>query len=144
MKKDSTKKIVIRFENDLVEVLKERLDQDTKITYGSGSGLNKQDVIIPNFGIEIEAKNQMTVKLIDWWEQCKRQEFGNMGVLALRNPRKAEFQETLIVMSLDDFIQLVKNQAEEEVVVQSNFSPKLKYKIANLKRAIQEVVRELE
>ncbi len=131
-----------RFENWLIEVLRERLDHKAQRTYGSGAGLDKQDVRLPSYDIEIEAKNQKTIKLIDWWEQCKSQEHGNMAVLALRNPRKAEFQETLIVMGLDDWIELVKKQ-KEVVEVESNFDPKLKWKIKKLKDAANEVFKEL-
>lgn len=143
MKPRSAKNKGNRYENHLIEVLRERLDSKAQRTYGSGAGLDKQDVRLPSFNIEIEAKNQKTIKLIDWWEQCKRQEFGNTAVLCLRNPRKAEFQESLVVMGLDDWIELVKKQ-NEVVEVESNFDPKLKWKVANLKRAAQEVFKELD
>jgi hypothetical protein len=142
MKPRSAKNKGNRYENHLIEVLREKLDAKAQRTYGSGAGLDKQDVRLPSFNIEIEAKNQKTIKLIDWWEQCKRQEFGNVGVLVLRNPRKAEFQESLVVMDLHDWIELVKKQ-NEVVEVESNFDPKLKWKVANLKRAAQEVFKEL-
>jgi len=132
-----------RFENHLIEVLKENLDSKAQRTYGSGNGLDKQDIRLPQFDIEIEAKNQKTIKLIDWWEQCRRQlTSGNMGVLALRNPRKPEFQETLIVMSLEDWTEMVKKQ-NEKVEIESNFSPGLKWKVKKLKDSAQEVFKEL-
>lgn len=81
MKPRSAKNKGNRYENHLIEVLRERLDSKAQRTYGSGAGLDKQDVRLPSFNIEIEAKNQKTIKLIDWWEQCKRQEFGNTAVL---------------------------------------------------------------
>ena len=143
MKPRSAKNKGNRYENHLIEVLREKLDSKAQRTYGSGAGLDKQDVRLPSFNIEIEAKNQKTLKIIDWWEQCKRQEFGNTAVLCFRNPRKAEFQESLVVMGLDDWIELVKKQ-NEVVEVESNFDPKLKWKVANLKRAAQEVFKELK
>lgn len=132
-----------RYENHLIEILKERLDSKAQRTYGSGSGLDKQDVRLPSFNIEIEAKNQKTIKLIDWWEQCKRQEYGNMAVLCLRNPRKAEFLESLVVMGLDDWIELVKKQ-NETVEVESNYDPKLKWKLKRFLDYGKEVFKELE
>jgi hypothetical protein len=132
-----------RFEMHLVAELKERLDSGTKLAYRSGAGLDKQDIIIPSFKIEIEAKNQKTLKIIDWWEQCKRQEFGNTGVLILRNPRKPEFAESLVVMGMDDWIELVKKQ-NEVVEVESNFDPNLKWKVKRLKDAAGEVFKELQ
>lgn len=143
MKPRSSKEKGNRFENHLIEVFRERIDGKAQRTYGSGSGLDKNDIRLPGFDIEIEAKNQMTVKLIDWWEQTKRQTFGNTGVLVVRNPRKPEFQESLVVMDLDDWIELVKKQ-NGTVEVESNFKPGLKWKVANLKRAAQEVFKELE
>jgi hypothetical protein len=131
-----------RFENYLLQVLKEKLDSKAHRTYGSGNGLDKQDIRLPSFNIEIEAKNQKTLKIIDWWEQCKNQEFGNTGVVIFRNPRKPEFQESLVLMGLDDFIELVQNQ-NEFVEIESNFDPNLKWKIKRLKEAANEVFKEL-
>lgn len=131
-----------RYENHLIKVLREKLDSKAQRTYGSGAGLDKQDIRLPSFNIEIEAKNQKTLKVMDWWEQCKRQAFGNIGVMIFRNPRKPEFQESLVIMDLYDWIELVKSQ-NEVVEVESNYDPKLKYKIANLKRAVQDVFKEL-
>ena len=131
-----------RFENYLIDVFREKLDSKAQRTYGSGSGLDKQDIRLPQFDIEVEAKNQKTIKLIDWWEQCKRQEFGNMGVLVLRNPRKAEFQESLVVLDLYDFIELAKRK-NETVEVETNFNPQLKWKVKRLKEAANDVFKEL-
>lgn len=142
MKPRSAKNKGNRFENWLIEVLRERLDSKAQRTYGSGAGLDKQDIRLPSFNIEIEAKNQETLHIIDWWEQTKLQEHGNLSVLAFRNPRKAEFLETLVVMSLDDWIELVKKQ-NEVVEVESNFDPKLKWKIKRLKDYAHEVFKEL-
>lgn len=143
MKPRSAKNKGNRYENHLIEVFKEKLDSKAQRTYGSGNGLDKQDVRLPSFNIEIEAKNQKTIKLIDWWEQCKRQEFGNMAVLCLRNPRKAEFQESLVVMGLDDWIELVKKQ-NEVVEVESNYDPQMKWKVKRLKDAAQAVFKEFQ
>jgi hypothetical protein len=143
MKPRSAKNKGNRYENHLIEVLREKLDSKAQRTYGSGSGLDKQDVRLPSFNIEIEAKNQKNIKLIDWWEQCKRQEFGNTAVLCLRNPRKPEFMESLVVMDLHDWIELVKKQ-NETVEVESNFDPNLKWKVKRLKEAAQAVFKELE
>jgi hypothetical protein len=142
MKPRSAKNKGNRYENFLIEVLREKLDSKPQRTYGSGNGLDKQDVRLPSFNIEIEAKNQKTIKLIDWWEQCKRQEFGNMGVLCLRNPRKPEFVESLVVMDLHDWIELVKKQ-NEKVEVESNYDPNLKWKVKRLKEAAQAVFKDL-
>jgi hypothetical protein len=143
MKAKSAKNKGNRYENYLIEVLREKLDNKAQRTYGSGSGLDKQDIRLPQFDIEIEAKNQKALHIIDWWEQCKKQEFGNTGVLVFRNPRKSEFLESLVVMNLDDWIELVKKQ-NETVEVESNKDPQLKWKIKRLKEACQSVFKDLE
>ena len=144
MKPRSAKNKGNRFENHLIEILKETLDCKAQRTYGSGNGLDKQDIRLPQFDIEIEAKNQKTIKLIDWLEQCRRQITGsNMGVLAIRNPRKPEFQEVLIVLSLDDWAELVKKQ-NETVEVESNYYPKLKWRLKRFLDYGKEVFKELE
>jgi hypothetical protein len=142
MKPRSAKNKGNRFENYLIEYLRENLDSKAQRTYGSGSGLDKQDVRLPSYDIEIEAKNQKVIHLLDWWEQCKRQEYGNMAVLCLRNPRKPEFTESLIVMGLDDWVELVKKQ-KEQVEVINNFDRDLKWRIKNLEKAAHEVFKNL-
>jgi hypothetical protein len=143
MKPRSAKNKGNRYENHLIEVLREKLDSKAQRTYGSGSGLDKQDIRLPQFDIEIEAKNQKTLHILDWWEQCKSQEYGNTGVLVFRNPRKPEFAENLVVVDLDDWIELVKKQ-NETVEVESNKDPQLKWKIKRLKEACQSVFKDLE
>lgn len=104
--------------------------------------MDKGDIHLPNFDIEIEAKNQKTIKLIDWWEQTQRQRTDRTAVLILRNPRKPEFQESLVVMDLEEWIELVKKQNEETEVI-NNKDQKLKWKIKRLKDAAQEVFKDL-
>ena len=144
MKQRSALNKAIRFENWLVEKCRELIDQKSFKTSASGAGLDKNDVRIPNFNIEIEAKNQATWAMPSYVEQLKRQRTnGNMSVLAVRNPAKPEFQEVYVIMDFYDWAELVKKQ-NEVVEVESNFDPKLKWKVANLKRAAQEVFKELE
>lgn len=143
MKPRSAKNKGNRYENWLIEYFREKVDSKAQRTYGSGNGLDKQDIRLPSFNVEIEAKNQKTIHALDWWEQCKRQEFGNMAVLIFRNPRKAEFQENIVMMGLDDFAELVKKQ-NEVVEVESNFDSNLKWKVKRLQEAARAVFKELE
>jgi hypothetical protein len=133
-----------RYENYLVEVFKQNIDDKTHRTYGSGNGLDKNDIRLPNFDTEIEAKNATQINLIKDWEQSRRQlTAGNLGVLAIRNPKKAEFQETLIVMDLYDFIELLKRK-NETVSVENNFDKNLKWKIKKLKELSWEIFKDLD
>ncbi|MEO0304701.1 MAG: hypothetical protein ABIM64_05515, partial [candidate division WOR-3 bacterium] len=116
MKTKSAKAKGNRFENYLVSVLKENLDAKTHRNYASGSGLDKNDIRIPSFDIEIEAKNAKRVNLIKDWEQAKRQETASKVILAVRNPKKPEFDEVLIVIDLFDFIEILKKQKGKDEV----------------------------
>ncbi|HDY66808.1 MAG TPA: hypothetical protein ENH85_03335 [Candidatus Scalindua sp.] len=134
----------IRFVNHLVEVLRGRVDKKTYAVGGSGAGLDKNDVRIPSLNIEIEAKNAIQVNLTRDWEQVKRQlTTGNVGVLAIRNPKKPEFEEVLIVMSSGDWIDLLLG-TKEEVNVISNKDNDLKWAVSNLKESCSKVLRKLE
>jgi hypothetical protein len=133
-----------RFENYLIDVLKEKLDAKAQRTYGSGNGLDKNDIRLVSFDIEIEAKNAMQINLIKDWSQCKRQTMGaNTGVLMIRNPKEPEFKETLVVMDLHDWIDLVRHQ-KNEIQIQSDFSPDMKWKIKRLVEAGKAVFKGLE
>lgn len=133
-----------RYENHLIEVLREHLDSKAQRTYGSGNGLDKNDINLPQFDIEMEAKNQKTLKVIDWMEQTQSQEgkSGRTSVLVFRNPRKAEFQESFVVMDLYDWMTLVKGQ-NEEVEVIGTLDSKMKWKVKKLKDAANDVLKEL-
>jgi hypothetical protein len=144
MKAKSAKNKGNRYENHLIEVLRSQLDEKAQRTYGSGAGLDKNDVVLPQFDIEIEAKNQKTLKILDWMEQTQSQQnkSGRTSVMVFRNPRKAEFQESFVVMDLYDWIELVKKQ-KDQVEVINNQDPQLKWKIKRLKDAANDVFKEL-
>lgn len=144
MKQKSARAKEKRMINYLIPILREELDKGSYPTLGSGNGLDKNDIRIPDFNIEIEAKNHKRIKLIEFWEQTKRQTFGdkNKGVLMVRNPKEKEFDEILCVMSLDDWIDLVKN-SKSKVQVENNLSPNLKWKVKALKEAANNVFKEL-
>jgi hypothetical protein len=144
MKQRSSLNKAIRLENWLVEKCRELIDAKAYKTSASGAGLDKNDVRIPNFDMEIEAKNQATWKMPEYVEQLKRQKTnGNMSVLAVRNPAKPEFEEVYVIMDFYDWAELVKKQAEK-VEVESNFDPKLKWKVKRLQDAARDVFKELD
>jgi len=144
MKQRSALNKAIRLENWLVEKCRELIDQKSFKTNASGAGLDKNDVRIPNFNIEIEAKNQATWKMPEYVEQLKRQKTsGNVSVLAVRNPAKPEFEEVYIIMDFHDWAEMVKKQ-NENVEIESNFDPKLKWKVKRLQEAARDVFKELD
>lgn len=131
-----------RYENWLIEDLRKTMDEKAHRTYGSGSGLDKNDINCPNCDLEIEAKNQKTLKVMDWWEQSQRQRTNRMTVVIFRNPRKSEFQENLVVMDYEEWKELIKGN-QQEVKIESNYDPNLKWKMKRLRDAAQAVFKEL-
>jgi len=129
-----------RFEKYLVDVLREQLDCKTHQTVASGAGLDKNDIVLPNYNIEIEAKNKSKFSLTADWRQLKRQKTHSMSVLAIRNPAMAEFKETLIVMELGEFIELVKGKDNAPAVV--DLPKNMKWKVKKMKDATNEVFKE--
>lgn len=132
-----------RFENYLVERLRQCVDSNTHRTSGSGNGLDKNDIRIPSLDIEIEAKNQKNISLKDDWKQVESQlTSGNTGVLAIRHPDHPEFQKTLIVMNLEDWIGLLQNQGGERVINQV-LDSKAKWKIQSTINGLKDVMKIL-
>lgn len=133
-----------RYENYLVSVFREQVDSKTARTYGSGNGNDKNDIRIPNKNWEIEAKNCATIHLIKDWEQSRRQTTqGNCTALAIRHPEKPEFQETLIVISLEDFINLLNKDGGQTEVI-TTFPKEDKYKLQRLIQATKDVMKLYE
>jgi hypothetical protein len=143
MKQRSALNKAIRFENWLVEKCRELIDQKSFKTSASGAGLDKNDVRIPNFNIEIEAKNQAQWAMTSHVKQLKRQRTnGNTCVLAVRNPDKPEFEEVFIIMDFYEWAELVSKQ-NEKVEVESNHDPNLKWKLKRFLDYGKEVFKEL-
>jgi hypothetical protein len=124
MKARSAKDKGNRFEYYLRDRLQADVDHNTRKNMMSGAGYDKGDLRIPSHDIVVEAKNHANVRLIDWWEQAKVQALGgDTPILAIRNPKQAEFKETLIVMDLEYFISLLVGQSDEvEVTTKLDYS----------------------
>lgn len=132
-----------RLENHLVEKLRQCVDSNTHRTSGSGNGLDKNDIRIPSLNIEIEAKNQQTINIRDWWKQTEAQlTSGNIGVLAIRHPDYPEFQKTLIVTDLEDWIGLLQSQGGERVISQV-LDSKAKWKIQSTVQNLKDIIKIL-
>ena len=132
----------------LIKIFREQLDPKAYEIVGSGNSIDKNDLRCPTLNIELECKNAEQVNLIKDFEQLERQmTTGNMGALAIRNPRKPEFLQTLIVMDVGDWIDLVKragNSDGEKVSVEQILSPNLKWKIRNMITAGKALLKEIE
>ncbi len=143
MKNRSAKNKGLRFENYLVEYLRETLDKKAYRVAASGAGLDKNDLRLPNWNIEIEAKNwDKQIDLRGGLEQAERQKTtGNTPVLMMRHPDYAEFKKTIVVMDLDDFVELLLR--DHNVEVAQELPDDLKWRVKRLKDAAHEVFKEL-
>lgn len=141
----STKKIGNKFETYIMRRLQQSVDARTHLTTMSGGGIDKHDVRVPSLNLEIEAKNATgQFNLQGDWEQCKRQKTtGNVAVLAIRHPRRPEFQETLIVMDLEDWIALLQGQQEKREI-SFTATKEDKYKIQRLVESAKQVIKLYE
>lgn len=143
MKARSAKNKGNRFENFLLQDIRQELDSQAHRTNASGAGLDKNDLRLPQFDIEIEAKNKSQVTLISDWEQVKRQTISGTTVLAIRNPKEAEFKETLIVMDYEDWKELIKAQ-KEQVEVNSTLDPALRWPIKAAIEALRRLLKLID
>lgn len=141
MKARSCKNKGNRFENYLVERLKE-IDPETKRSYASGAGLDKGDIRVPIYDFNVEAKNAKTVSLVKDFKQAEDQcVSGGTAVLMIRNPKKKEFDQTFVVMDLEDFLVLLDEKTKYEA--ESSLTSQDKWKLKRLKDACHEVMKTL-
>lgn len=76
---------------------------------GSGSGYMKGDVY--NHHFSIECKNQEKVRLWEWWQQTLSQvQFNKPPALVI----SGNYRPELVVMSLNDWLDLVKEAKVEK------------------------------
>jgi len=142
MKAKSRKNKGSRFEKYLLERIRAEIDARAYHPKGSGAGDEKGDIVIPSHNIVIEAKNQKKIDLLKWWEQAQNEVFNENPVLAIRNPKKAEFKETFIVIELEHFLELL-NSAQEEKEIQFALSYSQRSALNSLKNAINRVLKEI-
>lgn len=139
MKASSKRNKGSRFENYLVERLQE-IDGEAKRNYASGSGLDKGDIRMPALDFNVEAKNAKQVNLCKDFKQAEDQCIsGGIPVLMIRNPKLPEFNQTFVVMDLENWMELVDDKIEGETTLPDN----LKWKIKKLKDSAHEVFKEL-
>lgn len=82
----------------------------------SGAGaVYKSDIAVPGLAFSIEAKNQETIKVREWWQQTKAATPGYkqpLLVIALND------YEELAILKLDDLLQLIKqNRDDTETII---------------------------
>lgn len=93
-----------RLENKIASLWRQKTGDMGVRTPGSGNGSKfKEDVYTRYFSIE--AKNQETVHLWDWWNQAREEKsFSKPPVLAI----SGNYRPILVVMDINDWLDLVK------------------------------------
>lgn len=104
MKIRSGKNKGYRLEKYLCEHFKKHIDPNTHRGVAS-----RQDVILPRLNLAVEAKNEAVVHFLASWEQAVAASVDKTPVLAIRNPKKPEFEEVLVVLTLEHFTELLKS-----------------------------------
>ncbi len=91
------------------------LDDRVRPSFGSGStNSEKADIwtsmMILGQNAGIEAKNQKTISIPEWWSQTRKLEnLGREPVLAYKI-HHAPLSDTLVTIYLDTLLELIKNQ----------------------------------
>lgn len=130
-----------RAEAEVLKKVKEVADKNAQRVPGSGSGLDKGDIRLPQHNIELEVKHQKTIKLKEWWKQLQEQQDNyNDAALIVKLPQTSQY---LAVVDLDYYLELVASQ-NEEVNVAPEFPPEMKFTINNLKRELNKFSKFLD
>jgi len=110
------------------------------------SNRDKRDIqtkaMIGERTLGIECKNHAVPHIKDWWEQAEKLSVLGYEPVLVYKLKGEGLMESKAVVYLDTFLELL-GQSKGEVTVSSQDDPKFKWKMANLKRACQEVFREL-
>lgn len=133
-----------RMEKYALDYIRENVDAHAYTPKGSGNGLEKGDIYMPNHDVVIEVKNQATLKIADWWEQTTDQAHNQIPLLVVRNPRKAETKETWAIMHFEDICELLKtkNNSVEIELTEPGYS--LRQAVAEAERGVKRIKKELD
>lgn len=131
-----------RLEKFLLDKLRVDVEAGAYHPKGSGAGEEKGDIILPSKRITIEAKNWKTLSIMEWWEQAQAECLDdNDPVVIFRNPRKAEFKETLVLLDLEHFIELL---TKDGGIVEETLSYEQRNSLNSLKMAATRVLKEFK
>lgn len=130
-----------RLETYLLNHFRKEIDANSYQPKGSGNGEEKSDIVVPSANIVIEAKNQKALHVMDWLDQVRTQNLNDMEpVVIFRNPRQAEFKDTLVVVSLGHYTKLLQGNSEApEVSTVLNYEQRSA--MSSLKTALSRVAK---
>jgi len=66
---------------------------------------------------------------------------GGTPVLMIRNPKKAEFIQTFVVMDMEDWLKMLGDKTNVDVV--RDIPENLKWKMTRLKQYANDIIKEL-
>jgi len=125
----------------VVAVIRKFKDENDLYCYevvGSGSGLEKGDIRVPNSDLVIEAKKHAKTSISSWAKQSEKEGLGyNKTALAWQIPNTPHIR---IDIDIDYFIDLLKSSGN--AIIKSE-DRDMKYALQNLKNSINGVLKRL-
>lgn len=128
------------------------IDPKARRDGGSGSGNREKGDIITSMMVlgqnaGIEAKNQKTLCIPEWWRQTKKLEkLGREPILAFKQFGEP-MEETKVIVYLDTFLRLIKlaegkTEAPAQIPITSE-DREFKWRVENAKRVLAELAKYL-
>lgn len=138
-----------RYEKHIAEIIRESgLDPRAGREIGSGSGLSKGDIrsTIP-FLIECKNEDSVPKWILDRIDQARSQAgkgfaWKDRWALVFRDIREPETHSSdFVLLDFNEFLELIKRAAEPQTVEPDR---DFKYKLENLRRATNEIIKRLQ
>lgn len=131
------------------QIVAKGIDPKARRQQGSGNGNREKADIVTSMMVlgqnaGIEAKNQKTICIPDWWRQTKKlEQLGREPILAFKLPGEG-LEETKVVIYLDTLLELVAKQGEHvagarKMEGDGGQTREQRYALDDLKRAIAKV-----
>lgn len=149
MKSKSKKAKGSRYEHFIAEQIRESgLDPNARRQMLSGAGYDKGD-IKTSIPFTIECKNCSQISAMEWIEQSKREALqGNINpdkwAVIFRNPKLNEGKENFVIISLEQFLELLKGKQKNLIIEVEADNRQLKYDLQRLKESANKVLKQLE
>src|SRR3990167_1215835 len=128
-------------ENFVTQLIRDKgLDNRASRNPGSGSGKQKGD-IFNALGWTLECKNTRKCPGKAEFTQVAREAMGYTKEAIIWHSPQTSLDESHAIINIHDFFDLIKQSKEPKTINEPTKS--LGYKLANAKRAIQELIKEL-
>ncbi len=130
-------------ENFVAQLLRDSgLDQRASRNPGSGSGKQKGD-IWNALGLTIECKNTKKAPGKQEFEQVRREALGYGIETIIWHPPQVSLDESKVIINIHDWIELLK-KSKQSIAIGDRPNKQIKLKLEFAKRAIHELIKELE